>query len=302
MKRLALLFAVLLCCSGASSSNPPKRPRILGIARVEILTSKLPAARSFYNKIVGHPQDCNWCEELPSGTFLVNASQAIGLSGMPSPAPSNLIEEVAFATDNVGELRSYLAAHNIPVSKPDKLQEYHLSVVDPEGHRIGFFQKAPLAERQVQALDAAFPSKLRIIHAGLVVRDRSAEDRFYKDILGFRVYWHGGMKDDQTDWVDMQVPDGTDWMEYMLNVSPDADKKERGVMNHIALGVADIKSVTERLREDDLVPILEEPQIGRDGKWALDVYDPDGTRVEFMEFTPARDPCCHPYTAPHPKP
>ena len=45
-----------------------------------------------------------------------------------------------------------------------------------------------------------------------------------------------------------------------------------------------------------------EPEIGRDGKWSLDVYDPDGTRVEVMEFTPAKEPCCHPYTADHPKP
>ncbi len=27
------------------------------------------------------------------------------------------------------------------------------------------------------------------------------------------------MKDDRTDWVDMRVPDGTDWFEYMLNVN-----------------------------------------------------------------------------------
>jgi catechol 2,3-dioxygenase-like lactoylglutathione lyase family enzyme len=145
-------------------------------------------------------------------------------------------------------------------------------------------------------------STLRLIHAGFVVRDRAAEDRFYKDILGFRVYWHGGMKDDKTDWVDMQVPDGTDWLEYMLNVSPNADKKELGVMNHIALGVANIKSATERLREDNAVPILEEPKIGRDGKWQLNLYDPDDTRIEFMEFTPVQKPCCSEYTGLHPKP
>jgi hypothetical protein len=44
------------------------------------------------------------------------------------------------------------------------------------------------------------------------------------------------------------------------------------------------------------------PEIGRDGKDSLDAYDPDGTRVEIMEFTPVHKPCCHPYTAGHPKP
>ena len=55
-----------------------------------------------------------------------------------------------------------------------------------------------------------------MIHAGFVVHDRDAEDKFYKDLLGFHLYWQGGMKEGETDWVDMQVPDGTQWLEYML--------------------------------------------------------------------------------------
>jgi len=140
-----------------------------------------------------------------------------------------------------------------------------------------------------------------LIHAGFVVKDRAAEDHFYKDMLGFHVYWHGGMRDNETDWVDMQVPDGTDWLEYMLNVSPNADKRELGVMNHIALGVPDIKAAKEKLVKNGWKP-GEQPQIGRDGKWQLNLYDPDDTRVELMEFTPVQKPCCSEYTGPHPKP
>src|SRR5208337_2784110 len=54
-----------------------------------------------------------------------------------------------------------------------------------------------------------------MIHAGFLVYNRDAEDHFYRDLLGFRLYWHGGMQPGQTDWVAMQVPDGTDWLEYM---------------------------------------------------------------------------------------
>ncbi len=46
----------------------------------------------------------------------------------------------------------------------------------------------------------------------------------------------------------------------------------------------------------------EQPKIGRDGKWQLNLYDPDGTRVELMEFTPVEKPCCSEFTRPHPKP
>ena len=34
--------------------------------------------------------------------------------------------------------------------------------------------------------------------------------------------------------------------------------------------------------------------IGRDGKWQLNLYDPNSTRVELMEPKPVRTPCCSP--------
>ena len=142
---------------------------------------------------------------------------------------------------------------------------------------------------------------MRLIHAGFIVRDRALEDSFYKDILGFHLYWHGGMKDDETNWVSMQVPDGTDWIEYMLNVSPDADKHTVGIMNHIAIGVSDIEAENFAVRKNGIAA-PEQPKIGRDGKWQLNLYDPDDTRVEFMEFTPVQKPCCSEFTGPHPKP
>jgi catechol 2,3-dioxygenase-like lactoylglutathione lyase family enzyme len=140
-----------------------------------------------------------------------------------------------------------------------------------------------------------------LIHAGLVIRDRSAEDLFYREILGFRSYWYGGMKGEETNWVDMQVPDGTDWIEYMLNVPANADHHTLGVMNHIALGVPDIKSAKLQLIKNGWKP-GEEPKIGRDGKWQLNLYDPDDTRVELMEFKPVEKPCCSEFTGSHPGP
>jgi len=40
--------------------------------------------------------------------------------------------------------------------------------------------------------------------------------------------------------------------------------------------------------------------MGRDGKRQLNVFDPDLTRIELMEFKPAEKPCCSDFTAPHP--
>jgi len=61
------------------------------------------------------------------------------------------------------------------------------------------------------------------------------------------------------------------------------------------------EQIMAKLKADGL-QTTDAPEIGRDGKWSFDIYDPDFTRVEFMEFKPVKEPCCNPYTAEHPKP
>ncbi len=141
----------------------------------------------------------------------------------------------------------------------------------------------------------------KLIHAGIIVKDAEAENRFYGDALGFHVYWHGGMKPDVMQWLAMQVPDGTDWIEYMLHIPADADKRTRGVMYHISLGVPSVAAAAKELEAKGYHG-FEEPKIGKDGKWQLNLYDPDFTRVELMEFTPVEKPCCAEFTGKHPGP
>jgi catechol 2,3-dioxygenase-like lactoylglutathione lyase family enzyme len=302
----ALALGAFLITHPLSADRASQRPHIFGIARVNIFSTDVPRARPFYMKVLGIREGaCDWCERIPGSTFFVNPHQAIELLPAPSPAPSNLISDIWFATDNVHELRRYLMEQGIQVSggaEGDRAADVFLSVVDPEGHHIRFVRDpgvpiAPVADKPVSG-----PARdLHIIHAGFIVHDRAATEHFYKDILGFRPYWHGGMKDDQTDWVSLQVPDGTDWLEFMVNVPLNADQRLRGIMDHIAIGVTDIHATEERVRADGL-KFTEQPKIGRDGKWQLNLYDPDETRVEFMEFKPVQEPCCSEFTGPHPGP
>jgi catechol 2,3-dioxygenase-like lactoylglutathione lyase family enzyme len=225
----------------------------------------------------------------------LNLKQEVSLATPPRTPPTNLIHQIVFVTDDPGAMRSYLADKGLVAGgNAETSAGPEFAVNDPEGHLIAFTGPNNLP------IDSSSRNR-RLIHAGFVVHDRVAEDKFYKDILGFHVYWHGGMKDGETDWVDMQVPDGTDWIEYMLNVPENADKHLLGVMNHIALGVPDVRAAAKEL-ESKGMNLSEPPQIGRDGKWQLNLYDPDDTRVELMEFTPVEKPCCSEYTGPHPKP
>jgi len=220
----------------------------------------------------------------------------------PKPlTPEDLVEEIGFLTDDAEGLRAYLAAIGFEARdiSGSGSPSPHFVVLDPEGHRIEFVQQSLSSAFQISDVSPA--QQREIIHVGLVVKDRQAMEHFYKDILGFHLYWHGGMKDGETDWVDMRVPDGTDWIEFMLNVPENADKQTLGIMNHISLGVPDVRAAAKEL-ESKGMKLPEQPEIGRDGKWQLNLYDPDGTRVELMEFTPVEKPCCSDYTGPHPRP
>ena len=280
------------------AQDAPKRPRITGIDHVRLYASNLDASRSFYTQIVRLHSSPVGCARPSNLCFDVNEHQEIELVPTPPAAPGNWVAEIGFATDNVKEMRRYLLANGITATNIVKDGEgaEHFELRDPEGTPLAFTQrpvllKYPLSSAQIGA---------RLFHAGFVVKNRDAENRFYLDLLGFKLYWYGGFKDDGVDWYEIQVPDGSDWIEYMLNIPVNADHKELGIQNHFSLGVKDIHAAAEQLRKNG-VQKIDGPEIGRDGKWGLDVYDPDGTRVEFMEFTPAGKPCCHPYSAPHPQ-
>ncbi len=303
MKRFLTLVATTLVCLPLAAQDKPARPRVTGIHHVRFYVTNVEKSREFYGNILGFPSSDYRCTDVSRSCFGVNwgPKQHVELEQASSATQKNWLAGVAFATDNVPQMRRYLVARGVRAGAISKGADYteQFELRDPEGNLIAFVgYPGPFPVDDPPPPAAASE---HLIHAGFVVHDRAAEDRFYKDILGFHVYWHGGRNDDETSWVDMQVPDGTDWIEYMLNVPANADHHTLGVMNHIALGVPDIHAAEAQLRKNGWTG-NEKPKIGRDGKWQLNLYDPDDTRVEFMEFTPVQKPCCSDYTGPHPKP
>ena len=73
---------------------------------------------------------------------------------------------------------------------------------------------------------------------------------------------------------------------------PHPSPRTLGVMNHMALGVPSVAAGYKTLTDRGLK--TEQPKIGRDGKWQLNLYDPNLTRAELMEPKPVEKPCCSP--------
>jgi len=300
MKRCAAgvltVVLALFACAWLSAKEKPARPKILGIATAHFYSTDIPAARKFYQLILHPAEPCPWCKQTGSAPILITlpSGQTATFTAAPTPTPKDLLWEVTLATDNAKAMKAYLKANGVAIEKSLKGDGSAFTIKDAEGHRLGFVEVA-------SGWSPSNTDVLRLMHAGFIVNDRAAEDHFYKDVLGFHLYWHGGMKEDVDQWVAMQVPDGTDWIEYMLRIPPDANKHTIGVNNHIALGVVDIHETEKRLIADGWKP-TEQPKVGRDGKWQLNLYDPDETRTEFMEFTPKEKPCCSDFNGTHPGP
>lgn len=298
--RVGFVAFCLLLPLFVSAQTKAVRPKISGLAFVRVGVGDMETATAFYGGKLGLPAVTSPCFGQDTKCFFVAIGQQVDLVKMEKAPKNDRIDAIGFYTADASALRKYLLSYG---QKPQEIVAgspggSSFLIRDPEDHLIEFIQlgKGIAGSVSGRTIDSA-----HLIHAGWVVKDRAAMDAFYKDVLGFHLYWQGGMKDGETSWVSMQVPDGTDWIEYMLNIPADADKHLLGVMNHIAIGVPSVAAVAKELEANGM-KLTEQPKIGRDGKWQLNLYDPDLTRVEFMEFTPVEKPCCSEFTGTHPKP
>jgi len=93
-------------------------------------------------------------------------------------------------------------------------------------------------------------------HVGILVGDLPAAKNFYEGIMGFHEIWRGAKNPAVLSWVHEQVPEGKNFLEFMLYSDlPAADK--RGKYHHFCLEVPDVakaKAILEqRAAEFDLV-------------------------------------------------
>jgi catechol 2,3-dioxygenase-like lactoylglutathione lyase family enzyme len=263
-------------------------------------------ARHFYGTTMGYEEKHLGDEML----FPINKHQWVEVVPSKPRDGQSYLAAIGFTVSDVAAMKRYLAAKGL--NGLDERQAGMLRVSDPEGNLVVFVQKGPAepddASAPEQKLAAETPLSARapshhMIHVGFIVRDRAKEDAFWKGILGFRPYWFGTMHPPNVDWISMQVPDGTDWIEYMMMPNQQPNKHDFGMSDHFSLGVEHMQTVLHDLQrngcEEKMCTAI---QAGKDGKIQLNLFDPDQTRVEYMEFTPAMEPCCSPFTGPHPKP
>ena len=305
--RSAVLSIVAVLSSALLLAQQPTRPAITGIAFMRVYTTDPSAAQNFYGKTLGFERreaDGLWI-------YPVNKLQWIEVIPHPGPENNHMMAAVAFTTRDAAGLQRYLAAHGVKAEQP--LHDGEFSVRDPEGNLIIFVQSTAahpsnrsdkpgsIAKLVADAPPSANATSQRVIHVGFIVRDPDSEATFWRGLLGFRPYWHGGRQPGETDWISQQVPDGSDWLEFMLRVKEPVDLHQSGTSDHLSLGEEKMTdALTALARNGCEGPNCTKTQFGHDGKVQLNLFDPDQTRIEFMEFKPTNKPCCSDFTGEHP--
>ena len=303
----AVLFASTLTLAAAAASGPA-RPEITGISHLAVYTSNAAATEHYYRDIIGAAKEAD--PENPAGVrYALSATQFVEVLPLPAGAGINRLDHTAWNVSSAEGMRKYLAAKGwktpAAVTKGSDGSQW-FAVLDPEQNKVEFVQPAAHAK----APNAPHAVGTHIIHVGFMVHSRAAEDTFYRDLLGFRPYWFGGMQEGKLDWVSQQAPNGHDWLEYMLTSGPSGSGipanmtlHALGVLDHLSIGVVSVPDAYKKLEAENRLTGMhdKEPKIGKDGKWQFNLYDPDEIRLELMNFHASEKPCCSPFTATDPE-
>lgn len=282
--------ALLTACS-ILSGEPPTRPHITGLAHIAIFAHNFEQSRAFYRDFLGfaEPYSLNNPDGSPSMTFFkINERQYIEL--FPErEAASDRLSHISFETDDIEALRLYLASQGVKVPSAagrGRIGNLSFNITDPAGHTVEMVQYMPAGwtlREKGKSLSASRISQ-HMMHAGLIVTDLAAEYRFYTTVLGFKETWRGSKSGTELSWVNLRVPDGNDYVEFMLykNQPPPT---QRGGAHHLSLQVADIETSVAALKAKPIQlyarPI--EIRLGVNRKRQANLFDPDGTRTELME-------------------
>lgn len=284
-------IGLLLLLASALTAQEPRRPRITGVAHIAIFSHDVEASRKFYTGLLGYEEAYKLMQ--PDGklslTFIkINDRQFIEL--FPErEAQTDRLNHIALEVDDIEALRVYLAAKGVAV--PAKVPKgrtgnLNFTIKDPDGHGVEFVQYLPDSEsgRTRGAHMGAGLSGV-MSHIGILVGSLDKANAFYRDLLGFEETWRGSRDGKLLSWVNMKVPDGQDYVEFMLyDQLPEPTR--RGTAHHLCLFVPDIEKskswLAGRTAAAGYTRELE-VRIGINRRRQLNLYDPDGTRTELME-------------------
>jgi len=289
---LTLSLPGLLTLRGAEAG--PTRPRITGISHAAFYVSDMAKARAFYEGYLGFasPYSIPRPDSSEHLVFIkINDRQTIELfpkSGMTDD--TDRLYHIAIETDDAEGMRLYLQSKGIavpPKTPVGKIGNRNYFVKDPNGNIVEIVEYTPESWTRREAGKFMPDTRIapRMNHVGVMVGELAASLKFYGETLGFQETWRGSVNGITLNWINLRVPEGQDYVEFMLYDKYPTTSRLRS-MHHVSLELPDIPQALAILKSracpEGARPATEF-RIGTNGKRLINTYDPDGTRVEMME-------------------
>lgn len=297
------VFLLAMCCLSRIPALADELP-LLGLARVSIRVSNLDQARAFYSGIGGFDEAFD--ARNPDGSvaaayFKVDDLQYIEV--IPGLKENDVRPMVGFAilTDKLDKLRAMLEARGLNPgeihSNADGSRGFTLTKLPGQDlDYIEFVQYGPksLAERTKGKFLGDHRLSEHLEHVGIIATDFDAAYDFYVRTLGFHETWRRLTADRSRVILDhIQMPGTSGAMVELSNQSGKSTpltRKTAGGAAHFALTVPDIKAVVAAVNA--IMPGIRQtiPHYGLDNRWNFNLFDPEDTRMEFMQVADPAHP------------
>jgi catechol 2,3-dioxygenase-like lactoylglutathione lyase family enzyme len=266
---------------------------ILGIAQVTNKVSDLDKARAYYVGVLGFEEAFDLkdaASKITSAYFKVNDDQYIELT--PNLKNGELVRQprIVIQSSDLQKLRGIYLERGINpgsvVTGPDG--NPYFRVTAPNGTNVDFLQYVPGSKQSMARGKYLGSTRLstHIPHAGTMVKDEETKS-FFQDKLGFGRVLPG----DRREYLELPASDNN-----LETKNPALDPKNPATLNqytrevygavyHFALEVPDMRVARDLAQKrggyDD---VRVRAAMGRGLRsWLMHLFDPDGTRTEFVQ-------------------
>jgi catechol 2,3-dioxygenase-like lactoylglutathione lyase family enzyme len=308
LKSASTLLMFLLLASGTASAQmpdpahaapaPPNAPEvsdlpILGVAEVSFKVSDLDKARTYYKGILGFDEAFDLKDasgKITSAFFKVNDEQYIELT--PDLKPGELVRQnfIVIQASDLAKLREIYAQRGLNPTTIATGADGNpaFAVTAPNGAVVKFLQYVPGSKQGMLRGKDVPDTRIsnHIWHAGTMVKD-DATRVFFQERLGFGRLLPGG----RNEFVELPASDSNlETRNPPLDPNNPATKDQYtqevyGAVYHFSLEVSDMRKARDTAQKRGHLSDLQvRAAMGRgQRRWLMHLYDPDGTRTEFME-------------------
>jgi catechol 2,3-dioxygenase-like lactoylglutathione lyase family enzyme len=296
-----LLAGYCLCGLAAFAEQLP----LLGLAGVNIRVSNLDQARAFYFGVGGFDDafDVRNADGTVAAAYLkVNDLQFLKI--IPGLKENDVRPMLGFAilTEKLEKLHGMLLARGLQPSQirtgADGSLEFEVTNLPGQDlDYIEFVQygSKSLAQRTKGQSLGDHRLSTHLEHVGVIATDFDAAYDFYVKTLGFHETWRRLTADRSRVIIDhIQMPGPNGDMVELSNKdggrSTSLTRKAAGGEAHFALTVSDIQTVVPEVNARKSGLPQTTPHYGLDNRWNFNLFDPDGTRMEFMQVADPAHP------------